>query len=288
MDAVFLGLLAGALFGAMTVAVRAGLFRGGDPILGSVVMTSSAFLVTALIALLVTEMDDTLSELWPFLLIGLAVPGLSQISFIQAVRWAGPSRTAILVGTAPLLSVLLAIAFLGEPLEPVLLIGTAFVVLGGIVLAFDPGRPTGFRRIGVVFALLCATAFAFRDNAVRGVARDIDVSPLGAAAASLLGATLATGAFVLVARRDATRSQLRLAVRSFLPAGVLLTLAYAALVAGFDRGSVGIIAPLNATQSLWGVVFAALIYRNTEAIGRRTVLASMLVVVGGALIGVFR
>ncbi|MSO94962.1 MAG: DMT family transporter [Thermoleophilia bacterium] len=288
MDAVFLGLLAGALFGAMTVAVRTGLFRGGDPILGSVVMTSSAFLVTVLIALLVTEMDDTLSELWPFLLIGLAVPGLSQIGFIQAVRWAGPSRTAILVGTAPLLSVLLAIAFLGEPLEPVLLIGTAFVVLGGIVLAFDPGRPTGFRRIGVVFALLCATAFAFRDNAIRGVARDIGVSPLGAAAASLLGATLATGAIVLVARRDATRSQLRLAVRSFLPAGVLLALAYATLVAGFDRGSVGIIAPLNATQSLWGVVFAALFYHNTEAIGRRTVLASMLVVVGGVLIGVFR
>ena len=149
-----------------------------------------------------------------------------------------------------------------------------------------PGRAS--RRLDRVFALLCATAFAFRDNAVRGVARDIDVSPLGAAAASLLGATLATGMFVLAARRDATHSQLRLAARSFLPAGLLLALAYAALVAGFDRGSVGIVAPLNATQSLWGVVFAALIYRNTEAIGRRTVLASVLVVVGGVLIGVFR
>ncbi len=287
MDAVFLGILAGALFGAMTVAVRAGLFRGGDPVLGSAVMTSSAFLVTSLITLLATGMADAPSELWPFLLIGLAVPGLSQLGFIQAVRWVGPSRTAILVGTAPLLSVLLAIAFLGEPLEPVLLVGTAFVVLGGVVLAFDPGRPAGFRRLGVMLALLCATAFAFRDNAVRGVARDIDVSPLGAAAASLLGATLATGMFVLVARRGAY-SQLRLAARSFLPAGLLLALAYAALVAGFDRGSVGIVAPLNATQSLWGVVFAALLYRNTEAIGRRTVLASVLVVAGGVLIGVFR
>ncbi len=149
MDAVVLGLLAGAFFGAMTVAVRAGLFRGGDPVLGCVVITSSAFLVTALLALLATGIDPP-SELWPFVLIGLAVPGLSQVGFIQAVRWAGPSRTAILVGTAPLLSVLLAIAFLGESLEPVLLIGTAFVVLGGVVLAFDPGRPTGFRRLGVV------------------------------------------------------------------------------------------------------------------------------------------
>ena len=57
---------------------------------------------------------------------------------------------------------------------------------------------------------------------------------------------------------------------------------------GFDRGDVGIVAPLNATQSLWAVAFAAVLYRRTEAIGRKTVLAGVLVVLGGALIGAFR
>ena len=59
-------------------------------------------------------------------------------------------------------------------------------------------------------------------------------------------------------------------------------------MAGFDRGSVSVVAPLNATQSLWAVLFAALAYRRAEAIGRRTVLAAVLVVCGGALIAVFR
>jgi drug/metabolite transporter (DMT)-like permease len=59
-------------------------------------------------------------------------------------------------------------------------------------------------------------------------------------------------------------------------------------VAGFDRGSVGVVAPLNATQSLWAVLFAALAYRRAEAIGWRTVLAAALVVCGGALIAAFR
>jgi hypothetical protein len=45
---------------------------------------------------------------------------------------------------------------------------------------------------------------------------------------------------------------------------------------------------LNATQSLWAVAFAAVLYRRTEAIGRKTVLAGVLVVLGGALIGAFR
>ena len=73
-----------------------------------------------------------------------------------------------------------------------------------------------------------------------------------------------------------------------MPAGLFLAGAYCALVAGFDRGSVGVVAPLNATQSLWAVLFAAVAYRRAEAIGRRTVLAAALVVCGGALIAAFR
>ncbi len=289
MDAILFGLLAGVLFGAMTVAVRAGLVRGGDPALGSVVITATASLVGIALALPSVLSDGLeLGELWPFAVIGLVVPGLSQVVFILAVRHAGPSRAAILVGTAPLGSVLLALALLDEPLRPVLLVGTALVVAGGAVLAVDPGRPADFRVLGVVLALVCAALFAGRDNAVRFIARDDDVAPLQASAVTLLAAMLATTAYVLVTRRTVSPTLARATARAFLPAGLLLAFAYGALVTGFDRGDVGIVAPLNATQSLWGVAFAALVYGRSEAIGRRTVLAGVLVVLGGALIGAFR
>ena len=289
MDAVLLGLLAGALFGAMTVAVRAGLLRGGDAAVGGVVIASSAFVVAALLALpsIVTDGLD-LGALWPFAAVGLFVPGLSQLLFILAVRYAGASRTAILVGTAPLGSVLLAMALLDEPLRPVLLVGTALIVAGGAALALDPGRPAGYRTIGVVLALACAALFAGRDNAVRWIARDDDVPALQATAVTLLAATVSTALYVAFTRRDVFRSVVRTSARAFVPAGVLLAFAYGALVTGFDRGDVGIVAPLNATQSLWAVAFAAVLYRRTEAIGRKTVLAGVLVVLGGALIGAFR
>jgi drug/metabolite transporter (DMT)-like permease len=288
MDAVLLGLLAGALFGAMTVAVRAGLLRGGDAALGGVVITGSAFVVSAALAAPSVVEGLDLDALLPFAAVGFFVPGLSQLLFILAVRYAGPSRAAILVGTAPLGSVLLAMALLDEPLRPALLVGTALIVAGGAALALDPGRPAGFRMIGVVLALSCAALFAARDNAVRWIARDEDVPPLQATALTLLAATLATTLYVLVTRRDVTRAIARKTARAFLPAGILLAFAYGALVTGFDRGDVGIVAPLNATQSLWGVAFAALVYGQREAIGRRTVLASALIVLGGALIGAFR
>ena len=289
MDAVLLGLLAGALFGAMTVAVRAGLGRGGDPGVGAVVIASSAFLVSVVLALpsMLSEGVDP-ATLLPFAVVGFFVPGMSQILFILAVRYAGASRAAILIGTAPLGSVLLAMALLDEPLRPAILVGTALIVAGGAALALDPGRPAGFRAIGVVFALTCAALFAGRDNAVRWIARDDDVPPLQATAVTLLAASLAASVYVAITRRDVFRGVLRVTARAFVPSGVLLALAYGALVTGFDRGDVGIVAPLNATQSLWGVAFAALVYGEREAIGRKTVLASTLIVLGGAMIGAFR
>ena len=222
MDAVLLGLLAGALFGAMTVAVRAGLLRGGDPALGSVVVSVSAFVVVAGLALpSVSPTESTSTCCGGSRSIGLVVPGVSQILIILAVRYAGPSRAAILVGTAPLGSVLLALALLDEQLRPALLAGTALIVAGGAVLAFDPGRPAGFRMLGVVLALVCAALFAGRDNAVRWVARDVVASPLQATAATLLASSIVSVVYVLAMRRPVTAPLARTTARAFLPAGLL-------------------------------------------------------------------
>jgi drug/metabolite transporter (DMT)-like permease len=287
-DAVLLGVLAGALFGAMTVAVRWGLVRGGDPLVGAGTVITIAFTTGALLALPTISDGTDAEELLRFFAIGALVPGVSQIVFTYAVRAAGPSRAAILFGTAPLLSVLLALAFLDEPFEPALLVATALVVAGGAVLAAERTRPVDFRVIGVVLALICAVLFAVRDNAVRWVARDADVPPLEASAVSLLAAALVTVTFAVATRRGELRRSLRIALPSFAPAGLLFGLAYAALVTAFDRGRVGIVAPLNATQSLWGILFAALLYHRSEAIGRRTVVAGLLIVAGGAIVGVVR
>jgi len=101
-----------------------------------------------------------LSDLWPFALAGMLVPGASQVLFIVAVRDAGPSRTSILIGTAPLMSVGIALALLGEPFQLLLVLGTALVVAGGVALGRERARPAHFRLLGALFALACAALFA--------------------------------------------------------------------------------------------------------------------------------
>ena len=121
----------------MAVASRFALRRADDPELGSLATISVALAVTALIGLASRPGSRSLEpgELWPFLLAGVLAPGISQTLFMRAVRDAGAARTSVLMGTAPLASVAIALVVLHEPVSALLLVGAALIVAGGLALA---------------------------------------------------------------------------------------------------------------------------------------------------------
>src|SRR5207247_760097 len=145
--------------------VRIALRSGAEPEAGAAIAAATAFLASAVLAAAAWSSISP-GRLWPFLLIGMLVPGTSQILFILAVRDAGPSRAAILIGTAPLISVLIALTLLGEPFHVALLAGTVLIVAGGVALTRERVRPHDFKALGAALALLCAALFAIRDNLV--------------------------------------------------------------------------------------------------------------------------
>src|SRR5262249_47272307 len=112
--------------------------------------------------------------------------------------------------------------------------------------------------------------------------------PLVAAATSLLAAAAFVLVYFVVFRRDRRREISLGAALAFVPAGLALALGYDALLEAFDHGRVSVVAPLNATGALWAVVLSALLIGRSEMIGRRTVVAGLLIVSGGALIGALR
>ena len=287
MLAVLFGVLSGVFFGALAVTVRIALRSGAEPEAGAAIAAATAFVTAAAVALAAWS-TILPGQLWAFALVGMLVPGVSQILFVLAVRDAGPARAAILIGTAPLISVLIALTLLGEPFHVALLAGTVLIVAGGAALTRERVRPHDFRALGAALALVCAALFAVRDNLVRLVARDVHPPPLVAAATSLLGAAAVLALYLVVVRRRGLAGRLRSAAAPFAPAGIALAGGYVCLLEAFSHGRVSVVAPLNATQSLWAVAFAAIALGGTEAIGSRLVVASVLIVAGGALIGLGR
>ena len=191
----------------------------------------------------------------------------------------------MVVGTAPLFSVAIALVFLDEPLRAGLLLGALLIVAGGFLLVGERGRPGHVKRIGLLLALAATVVFAVRDNFVRWLSIDTDASPALAAAATLGAGAACVAAYVLVTRRGRV-SLRRLPV--FVPAGLLFGLSYVCLFEGYYRGRVTVVSPLVATESLWGVGLSALLLRRHELVGRRLAAGAALVVAGGALIGAFR
>ena len=282
MDAVLLAVSSAALFGAMTVALRPALARGTTAELGALMTVLPALGVAAVAA--VVTFDGDVAGVWVFALAGLLGPGLSQTLFTLGVRDAGPARASVTVGTAPLFSVAIALVFLGEPVVAGVLAGAVLIVGGGLLLAGERERPKHFKRIGIAFALAATVVFATRDNIVRWVAVDTDVSPQLATLAILAAGASVTTVWVTLTRQRISFGSLP----SFLPAGILFGLSYVCLFEAFYRGPVTVVSPLVATESLWGVAFSALFFRRVEVIGLRLVAGAVLIVAGGVLIGVFR
>jgi drug/metabolite transporter (DMT)-like permease len=266
----------------MSVALRIALQREPDASLGTLATVTTALTVALAAAAAETPSRGLhLERAWPFALAGFLSPGAAQLLVTLAIRESGASRVSMVFGAAPLVSVTIALIFLGEPLRVPLLVGAVLVVAGGVELARERERPQHLRRIGLLYAFAGATLFAVRDNLVRHLATgDVAPPPGVAATAALLGG----GVLVVIwARRGVGRSWL-----PFLPAGLLFGASYVSLFEAYYRGRVTVVAPLVAMESLFGVLLSFLLLRHSEVVGRRLVIGALLIVAGGSLIGTVR
>ncbi len=284
MTAVALACLSAFLFGAMSVGLRMGLQRYPDPELATAATVLSALAVVLVAAVAEAPFRGFhAAASWPFFLAGILHPGLGMVLVILAVQEVGASRSSVAFGTAPLVSVTIAILILGEQLSAPLLAGALLVVVGGVELARERTRPEHMRRLGYVFAAGAVVLFAARDNFLRWLSQDTTAPPAVAGAAALLGGLIVIAA--LLGPRLRGRPVLRPSL-PFLAVGVLFGLSYVALFEAYYRGPVTVVSPLIATESLWGVALSILLIRKTELVGRRVVLGALLVVGGGVLIGI--
>ena len=103
MDVVFLALVAGVAFAGVNVAIQMGFARYPDIELGGVTAALIAIVMASIVAVAtrIDLSDVGFNDVWPFLAIGIFVPGASQILYVHGIRHARPSRSGIVIGTPP-------------------------------------------------------------------------------------------------------------------------------------------------------------------------------------------
>lgn len=273
---------AGVGWAANIVIVQWAVGRTAAPPLGAAVVgTAVGTLVAAAVAVVSRQALPALDDGVRFALVGAIAPGSSQGLFVATIALIGPARASVLVGTSPVFSVILAVAFLGEGWRAAIVAGTLATVAGGMLIGWEPRLRA--RRLGVVFGLATALSFSLRDVVASGIWTDRVVSPWWAGTIVLGAATVVLATMVAVRHRADASLAVATALPEFVGSGLMIGLALPVLLAALAQGEVGVVAPLSlAAQNVSVVVLGAAVFGATERSPR--VLAAVVLVIGGGIL----
>ncbi|WP_241431208.1 DMT family transporter [Halococcus thailandensis] len=292
MDTVVVGL---ALLTAMSWGIsdplsKAGMERGGTPLLASIVVVSVS-VIGYWLSLVIRGFDLFALPLWvvgAFFGIGLVSTGLARLLNYVGVERAGASVNSATVNTRPLWATILAIVFLGESITAQGVVGILCVVSGLGLVAFSGGGDiTGWNKRDLLFPLGAALTFAFGNVARRYLFTNTGATPLDAVALNELAGLVGLLSFILYSQRGQLRSFFRIpreAYAYFVGCGIFSALALFGLFAALERGQVTVVDPLSSPTSLFAILVTVLFFRQVESITRRLLVGAVLVISGVVLI----
>ncbi len=277
-------LVSGFAFGIGDFFIRLGV-RNGTPFTGAII-NSATVLVFFVIIASIRGMEG--GSFWPsagwFFLMGAAASGPGRISLYYSMRRIGVSRATVLIIAGPLISLVYALAFLGERPSWHGILGTVIVVVGvaGVVadrsgIRMSPKAtllglvPAFFLGLTVVFSRL---GMQSRPDPVLGSF----VSSLGA----LLFLLATQGAFQREERWGAERR----GFMYFLGGGLCYCGAFFAYHSALEMGTVSLVAPLSFTSPLFSILTARLFVQELERVTWRLAVGAFVVFIGIYLVSI--
>ncbi|GLZ80032.1 hypothetical protein Afil01_48390 [Actinorhabdospora filicis] len=219
----------------------------------------------------------------PQLLTGVGVSGLLHLSYILFLQRGYAKGDLSVVyplarGTGPLLSVIAAVAFIGERPSILALLGTLIVVVGILVIGL--GSSSGERMkamTGVMYGLVAGTMIAgytlWDNHSVKALA----ITPLVMQWGTGLTRTLALAPYALP-RLGELRKVWAEHKKPVLVVGVLEPLAYLLVLFAMKYADVSLVAPSRELSIVVGAFFGWLLLGESQAARR---IAGALIVLGG-------
>lgn len=279
-DPKLMALLTALGFGIAPVLLKVAFRNGGAMTVGLVV--GQVCTVVLNLALLVV-MDPRVDLLTPMAVVAFAAGGLAGTAIGR--RWAyesinllGPSRSTTIRSASPVITTLLAIAFLGEQVDILRWAAILAVVLGATLVSWQPGAGArGWMGLGVAYSLAAAAIYGVRPLIVK-IGLEAAAAPLSAAIIGATAALLYTLAFE--DRRQLRPFRLNRALGWFLVSGVFQALGVTALSFGLSAGDASVVYSLTASAPLFTILFSWIVIRDAEPITLRLIGGTALVVAG--------
>ena len=287
MPAQLIALAAALSYAISGIAAKRGL-RYSTPV--TVTLVSVAIHAVVLwIALLIFRGVPSLSwwVLFLFVLSGLLQPILRFLTY-AGIHYVGAAAGTTLRGAHPLFSTSLAILFLGEPLNLLIVLGTIAIVAGVALISWQRNRKQeGFRWWYLAYPL-SAAFLAGISHPLRRYTLSLANEPLYLAAVIGVVALPWLASATLLPGQKQKPVWDRRALGPFLIAGSLETLGILLGIVALSVGQVVVVSPIIATSPLWVVLGSRLFLRDIERLTLRTIFGALCVVAGTIAISIVR
>ena len=218
-----------------------------------------------------------------FALSGICASFLGRLLTLTSYKRIGVSAGSAVVGTSPVMTALLAIFFLGEPLVLPVVLGAVLVVLGIASLNLKDGRFS--IELGSVYLPFLAALFFAVSNIIRKMGTNLQPhAVLGAQSSTLAG--LVVFIFYLGARggfKDLRMS--RQNIPWLAGSGFVNAFAWITLTMAINLGRVSVVSSIIYSYPLFSVLLTRVLLRD-EPLTRSIVIGSLLIVLGVTVVSI--
>ncbi|MGM0399596.1 MAG: DMT family transporter [Halobacteriota archaeon] len=227
-------------------------------------------------------------------LVGIVYAGIGAIVgsvagrslYFLGINYLGPGKSLSVSATSPLYAAILAWLVLDETITPLVVAGTVAIVVGIVVLSKDIRTQTAGERYSnwvVLYPLVAAVMLAMAVT-LRKLALDTGIAPIEAGTVNMVvGLVVVLPLFATRWRREILDTD-PTALRQFTIASTFMAVAFVLYFVGLQITDASIFFPLVQTQPLFALAFSAALLGNLEVISRWSVLGSIIIVAGAALV----
>lgn len=222
---------------------------------------------------------------------GIAGTLFGRLALFAAIARIGATRGVIINALAPLVTLAIAISFLGEEFKWITIVGMGITACGVLLMALErvlfPQRFFGrWYRQGFAIAAM-ATLFQGIGYTFRKVGIHTSVTPLGAAAVDMGTALLGYLIILIISRqiRPVIQSALRSLNLTAVATAMLTAAAITLFFAAANKISVSEVSLITATQPAIAALLSSLFMRKLEHLTWLTVACSLFVTVGVVMLG---
>ena len=225
-----------------------------------------------------------LTSLFWFALSGISASFLGRLLTLTSYKRIGVSVGSSLVGTSPILTAILAILFLGEPISIPVIIGAIIVVAGIAALNLRHG---GFYiEFSSVYLPLTASLLFAVGNIMRKMGTNIQPDAILGAQSSTLAGLLA---FIFYLAIKGGPRDLQLNTKNFkwlAGSGFVNAFAWITLTMAINLGRVSVVSSIIYSYPLFTVLLTRFLLRDEQPT-RSIVIGSLLIVLGVIIVSLF-